>query len=162
MKQSRVLYTGFKKANARNISCTFLLLERLNKKNRFLFTNDFDYIDREVDEILDGNWDKIIMFGQKPVIKSIRVEKCAKSCGEVLYTNWNLSHIEEIMNEEHIDFKFSVNSGSSYCNHAYYRMLKGIKMRELDTKVVFIHIPYVDNFRQMSLLVNVLQNDKLF
>ena len=156
MKLNKILYTGFKKIDAKDISCSFLLLERLHTKRCFFFTNDFASIDNEVEKILEEDWNVIVMFGQKPIVKNLRIEKCAYSGDEILYSNFDLSKLERVLQEKNIDYKLSTNPGTSYCNHAYYRMLANIKSMNLNTKVVFIHIPYVDNFRQMDEVVNLL------
>lgn len=162
MKQNKVLYTGFKKAHPRDANSSFQLLERLTSKRIFLFTNDYDSIDREVEYILGGCFDEIIMFGQKPSIKRLCVERCAKCCDEILSTNYDLSKIEKIMKENCIDFKYSNNPGNSYCNYAYFQMLKLVKIKKLKTKVIFIHIPYVQNFYQMDDVLKLFNTDNIF
>ncbi len=155
--RSKILFTGFKKANARDLNSTVFLLETLPKKNYFLFTNDFDCIKREVEELFKEKWDKIVMFGQKPVVKSLRVERCARLGDEVMQTNCDLLKIESLLNSNDIAFKWSDNPGNFYCNYAYFQVLKMIELKELKTEVIFIHIPYLDNFVQMDKLRRLLE-----
>lgn len=61
MTQNKVLFTGFKKAHERDMNSAFLLLNSLKKKNIFLFTNDKVRICQEIDELLNEEWDRIIM-----------------------------------------------------------------------------------------------------
>lgn len=156
MRQSKIIFTGYKKFSARNNCSTLQLLSKLQGKNVFLFTNDYASIKKEVSELLESDWDRIIMFGQKPVVKKLYVEKCACYEGEKLTTNWNLEEIEVLLNTKFIDFKFSENAGHYYCNYAYFQMLKQVRDRGLKTKVIFVHIPYVDRFRQFEEVIQFL------
>lgn len=158
MMQNRILFTGFKKANEHDTSASLELLKELNDKEKFLFTNDYDSIDREIDKILEEHWDKIIMFGQKPALTRLSIERCASCDDTVLSTTWDLDGMCESLQKWGIDFKFSDNPGNYYCNHAYYQMLKQVADNGLDAKVLFIHIPYVDRFRQFGRVVEFLNN----
>lgn len=160
MKQSKILYTGFKKAHEKGISASEILLNETANKNTFLFTNDFDCIKEEVDELLKEEWDKIVMFGQKPAIKALRVERCAHLEERTWHSNWNLMVIANVLKDNSIDFKFSDKPGNSYCNYAYCQMLKGIHKKRCG-KVVFIHVPYMKNFEQFDEVVNLINEGKL-
>lgn len=162
MTQNKVLFTGFKKAHERDMNSAFLLLNSLKKKNVFLFTNDKVRICQEIDELLNEEWDSIIMFGQKPVIKTLRIEVCAKGEETVIDTNYDLSNIKSILDGHDIDFKVSKNAGNSYCNWAYFHVLREVQNRELKTKVLFIHVPYIDNFMNMKEVGNLLKNGEIF
>lgn len=155
--QNKILFTGFKKVNERDLNSTAFLLGNLPKEDYFLFTNDFDCIKREVEELFKEKWDKIVMFGQKPVVKSLRVERCARLGDEVMQTNCDLVEIKNILSGNDIAFKWSDNPGNSYCNYAYFQVLKMIERNELKTEVIFIHIPYLDNFVQMDKLRQLLE-----
>lgn len=159
MKQNnlKILYTGYQKIRKNDVSSSLLLLEKVDKNKTFLFTNDFDKIIEEVNVLLNEFYDKIIMFGQKPLIKDLRIEKRAFLDDEILYTNFDLNELECLLKDYNISYKFSENPGNSYCNYAYYQMLKIIKKRHLKTKVIFIHIPYIDKFNEIDKVVNLLK-----
>lgn len=158
MKRSKVLYTGFKKANEHDVSCSLQLIERLDGKNHFLFTNDFDVIQKEVSMILDNYWDTIIMFGQKPLLKKLSIEMQATIDENVYQTNFDLNILQASLKEHNIAYKLSCSPGNSYCNFAYYQMMRLIREKKLNTRVVFIHIPYLQNFEEMDIVVDFFKN----
>lgn len=158
MKQSNVLYTGFKKASLNDVNSSLNLLKMLPLRKHFLFTNDFDVISEEVTKILGENWDTIIMFGQKPLVKKLVIEKQAIIDGNIYETNYNLQQLQNSLRANNIDYKLSCKAGNSYCNYAYYQMLKQIDEKKLDTRVIFIHIPYLHNFKEMDEVVNFFKN----
>lgn len=156
MRQNKVLYTGFKKRNERDTCSSLELLNRLDDKDIFLFTNNFNAIQKEVSEVLKTDWDEIVMFGQKPVTKKLYIERCAKREGRKLTTNWNLTDLEKLLNSKDVDFRYSDDAGNSFCNYAYFEVLSQVKAKDFGTKVIFIHIPYVKNFRQFEDVVDIL------
>lgn len=162
MTRSKILFTGFKKINPRDNNSSCVLLEDLPNTRCFLFTNDFAVIDKEIDTIFEEHWDKIVMFGQKPVIKRLSVDKCAKFSDEILWSNYDFIGLKSILTENKIDFKWSENPGHSYCNYAYFRLLKKIQGSQSNTKVVFIHIPYVKNFVSYDAFRNLLLEVETF
>lgn len=161
MKQnnSKILYTGFKKVGKNGTSCSDVLLDKVDKNKTFLFTNNFDVIEEEIKSILKEDYDKIIMFGQKPLINNLRIEKRAVVENNNLFTNFSLDNLELMFKEYDISYKFSENPGNSYCNYAYFQMLKRINEQNLKTEVVFIHIPYIDRFKEINKVINLLNNN---
>lgn len=161
MNQYKVLLTGYKSSKVGNISTSLEVLEKINGDfEKFLFTNDFNIIDKEIDEIFKNNYEFIIMLGWKPLIKKILVEIEAKYNQEVLYTNFSLEYILNNLKKNNIDYAISENVGNSFCNYAYYKVLKYIKKKKLDTQAIFIHIPNLNNFVQMQQFVRMFNKFK--
>lgn len=158
MKQNKVLFTGFKKAHARDVSCSLHLIEHLKDRDTFLFTNDNEVISDEVSKLMSERWDEIVMFGQKPTIKRLAIEKQAKDAENIYETNYDLDSLQKSLEIANIRYYLSRNPGNSFCNHAYCQVLKQIRAKGYDTRVVFIHIPHLSNFEQMNEVVDFFKN----
>lgn len=158
MKQSRILFTGFKKAHKNDVNSSAILLDKIsNQFSKFLFTNDYTTIIDEIDKLFEKeNYDYVIMFGQKPLIKSLSVEVICKNKNSIIKTNFPLKKLLDVLKENNIAYKISQNPGTSYCNFAYYNVLKCLEAREWNTKVIFIHVPCKDNFRELEKFVKVI------
>lgn len=154
--QSKVLLTGYKNGSRYDRSTSKMLIEKIINYDTFLFSNDFNKIIEEVKSVASKNYDYILMFGHKPIIKKLLVEVECSIGNDYKFTNFPLKIILNLFKSNNIDYKLSETPGNSYCNFAYYQMLKYIEENELGTKVIFIHIPYKDNFIQFDEVVNVL------
>ncbi len=101
------------------------------------------------------------MFGQKLLIKNLAIEVMCKQKTNFLKTNFPLKKLLAILEKNKISYIISQNPGTSYCNFAYYYVLKYLEARKIDTKVIFIHILYEKNFTEFDALVALLnQIDK--
>ncbi len=153
MRQNRVLLTGFKKAHKNDKSCSTTLIDKVsNQYSKFLFTNDYTTIIQEIDALFETKkQDYVIMFGQKPLIKSLAIEVMCKQKKNFLKTNFPLEKLLAILDKNKITYRISQNPGTSYCNFAYYNVLKCLEVREIDTKVILL----------MSLIWKTLKNSIL-
>lgn len=158
MRQSRILFTGFKKPYKNGESSSAFLLDKISDEyDKFLFTNDYTTIIYEIDELFEKEkYDYVIMFGQKPLIKRLSIEVKCKKKKEVLETNFPLKKLLTILDEKNIAYKISENPGVSYCNFAYYNTLKCLQVRGYKTKVIFIHVPFIDNFVELEKFIKIV------
>jgi len=162
MTRSKVLLTGYQGGKG-DLSTTETLLDKVSIKcDKFLFTNDFDKIKEEVSMLIQRDYDYIIMFGQKPLIKSLSVEIECFFDNEYEYTNFPLKMILEPLKKYDIDYEVKESPGNSYCNFAYYQMLKQLESRKLLTKVIFIHVPHMKNFVEFDKVVAMLNKGGMF
>lgn len=154
MKQNRILLTGFKDVS-KNSSA--MLLNRISDKySKFLFTNDYTTIIDEIDSLFETKkYDYVIMFGQKPLMKSLAIEMICKQKKDFLRTNFPLEKLLTIFDNHLITYKISQNPGISYCNFAYYNVLKCLEARKIDTKVLFIHVPFIENSEEFERIVEL-------
>ena len=155
MKQNRMLLTGFKNSSSKD------LLDRISTNyDKFLFTNDYTKIYDEIDKLfMTKKYDYVIMFGQKPLIKRLSIELIGKQQDKIVETTFSLEPLTDILEKNNIDYKLSKNPRTSYCNFAYYNVLKCLEAREMNTKVIFIHIPFKDNFIQMKEFIKLINNE---
>lgn len=157
----KILFTGFKSKNKWEKNSSEKLMEQIKKQDTFLFFNDYTRIIYEIDEIMaKGPYDYIIMFGQKPALKRLSLEMTCKCKNEILKTNFKVDELIKILNKRKIMYKISHAIGSSYCNFAYYNLLKCMQVNKIPTKVLFIHIPFLSNFIEMDKLVDLLNKEK--
>ena len=157
MKQNKILFTGFKNSSAET------LLSQISNTccDTFLFTNDYTTIIYETDKIFQQNYDYIVMLGQKPLIKKLSIELIAKQKKEIIKTNFPVENLIQILKEKDIAYKFSEHPGTSFCNFAYWNMLKCCEINERNEKIIFIHIPYINNFVEEKEIIHLINNIKL-
>jgi pyroglutamyl-peptidase len=140
----KVLFTGFKG----EISSSKVLLDNLNKNigiDYLFLENDFEISKRQlIDKLKENKYDIIFSFGQKPVIKSVYIEKVAINKLERIETNYNYIELKNYL-EKYYKIKISENAGNYLCNNIYYYGLKYILDNKLNIKMIFIHIPYLKN-----------------
>lgn len=161
MKQSNVLLTGFKSTRF-DESSSKIFLEQITGYDKYLFTNDFECITKETPFLHLNNYDYILMFGQKPIIKRLSLELDATKNDIIINTNYQLDYLLNALSKCHISYKISHRPGSSYCNYAYYNVLEYIKNNNLKAKVIFIHIPYIKNFVEMDKCIKFFSNGGLY
>lgn len=149
-----ILLTGYKAQK----SIVLTLLDKIKSPvEKFLFTNNFNKIEQEVKKCLQNkNQDYIIMFGRKPRIKQIAIEMESRIENEIFKTNFPLEAFALFLKENKLNFRLSRSPGNSYCNYAYFHMLKYIYENNLSTKVIFIHIPFAKNFCELDKFAQTL------
>ena len=143
-RMNNILCTGFEG----NINSSKVLLDNLSKNinlDCLHFDNDFEKSEKQLTDKIKGNkYDFILSLGQKPVIKKIYIEKTGINGLKKLETNYNYMGLK-IYLEKYFRIKISENAGKYLCNNIYYKGLKYIFDNKLKTKMIFIHIPYLDN-----------------
>jgi pyroglutamyl-peptidase len=150
-----ILCTGFKgKLNSSNI-----LLDNIIKNNKidYLYLeNEFIESENQLIEKIKGNkYDFIFSFGQKPVLKSIYIEKIGTNKKNKMETNYNIVGLKCFL-EKYYKIKISENAGKYLCNNIYYKGLNYINENKLKAKMVFIHIPKINNMdiKYFSKIIN--------
>ena len=98
------------------------------------------------------NFDLIFLFGQKPLLKNkISIELVAKSDTKKLLTNFDYKQLGERLADADIQYYYSENAGTSYCNNVYYFVLNYIKGK--NTKIIFVHLPFKENLNNIDKLI---------
>ena len=146
----KVLFTAFK--GKQNMS--FQLVKKISKDALFL-TNSFQGLEKDISLIV-FEYNKAIMFGiDKTLNNQIRIETCAKYNEELIYSNFDITTLENKLKDFKIPYITSSNPTNYLCNAAYYHMLKK------NSNTVFIHIPSINGMNEglLSLLIKFF--DKL-
>lgn len=136
-----VLLTAFCNSSAE------LLLKNVKNYKTLILPND-KIKDSQIliDVIASKNFDYVISFGQRPNIKNkVHIETTAKVNDYHIDTNFDCENLNQIFAQKGVVSKISHNAGSSYCNVLYLNGLKYISANSLETKMVFVHIPYLKN-----------------
>lgn len=99
-----------------------------------------------ISAISNGSCDYVICFGQRPNIKNkVHIETTARAGDLLLNTNWAYEQLDKLLKDNGIASKISHNAGTSFCNSLYFNGLKYISDNRLNTKMIFVHIPFMKN-----------------
>ena len=103
-------------------------------------------------EICLRRYDYILSFGQKPNIKNkVYLETTARNGDSCIKTNFEYDRLKSALVSENIPVQISGNAGTSFCNTLYWNGLNYIYNRCLDTKMIFLHIPFCKNIADTKL-----------
>lgn len=137
----RILLTAF-----RGTSAELLIKSAKNYETLFLRNDKIRDSEKLIDVISDEKFDYVISFGQRPNIKNkVHIETTAKDDEFYINTNFDCDRLKALLEENGVISKISHNAGTSFCNKLYLNGLKYISQNNLDTKMVFVHIPFMKN-----------------
>lgn len=149
----QILLTAFKNTSSEK------LVESIKEFDRLIFENDKIKSVKQLEQALQNEkFRYIFSFGQRPVIKDkIHIEGRAFIDGEALETSFDIAHIQQAFERHNIAVKLSHNAGTSYCNNIYYHGMKMIAEKNLNTEMVFIHIPFIKNISISSEFFSLIE-----
>ncbi|MBR2402021.1 MAG: hypothetical protein IKB01_04505 [Lachnospiraceae bacterium] len=142
----RVLVTAFRGSSAE------LLVKNSQEYRTLILPND-KVKDSEllINAVSNRNFDYIISFGQRPNIKNkVHIETTAKDSELQVDTKFDCDRLVQLFEQNGITSKISHNAGTSFCNQLYLNGLKYVLQNNLDTKMVFIHIPFLKNIDDVN------------
>lgn len=149
----KILYTAF---NGKDNSSKILLDKIIvDKKDKLYLRNSFD---TSVKQLINKikNYELIISFGQAPLDKdTIKIEVIGKKENTLYKTDFNYSKIKEDIQKTGYKVYISEDAGNFLCNNLYYNGLKYIKEKNINCKMIFIHIPKIENISNIDLLANI-------
>ena len=154
-KHSNILITSFK---GKNNSSNLLLHKIRTSKNidKIELTNSFKTSESELSKKLSNNYKYVIALGQKPLVNELYIELKAKKNSTILDTNFPLKEIKKLFMDNNINYLISENAGNYLCNNIYYEGLNYIKQNKLDTKMIFIHVPSINQGFDFDKLAKVI------
>lgn len=146
-----ILFTAF---NGKNNSSK-ILLDLIKYDNKLYVKNSFlTSVEQLTKELEKHCYDLVISFGQAPLKQdTIRIETIAKA-DDSFKTNYDYSIIKQVL-ESKYDVNISTDAGNYLCNNLYYHGLKYISENDLDTKMIFIHVPKIDNISKIAKLAEM-------
>lgn len=107
-------------------------------------------------------FDYVISFGQRPNIKDkVHIETTARKDGNALITAFEYERLKCYLEQNGLLVKISDNAGTSYCNELYWNGMRYILEKKLDTRMVFLHVPfekYISNLKHFVEGMNVVLN----
>ena len=150
----KVLYTAFNgKSNSSKV-----LLDNINTKenNKLYLKNSFKTsVEQLKNKIKNNEYDLIISFGQAPLNRNtIKIE--TRGNNNVYYeTNYDYSKLKEKLEEKTFNVVISKDAGNYLCNNIYYNGLKYINEQKLKCRMIFMHIPEINNIDDIKKLSNL-------
>ena len=149
----KVLYTAF---NGKNNSSK-ILLDAITATDKLYLKNSFNTsVIQLIDKIKNNNYDLVISLGQAPIEKdAIKIETKA-NMKDYYETNYDFHNLKGNI-EKHFKVVISNNAGNYLCNNVYYYGLKFIYENKLKTKMIFIHIPKINNISSIEMMANVIK-----
>lgn len=144
--EKRILLTAFRNTSAE------LLLRGVTEYATLLLPNDKAEDSRMLLGMISREkYDAIISVGQRPNIKNkVHIETTAKKDGAYLVTELDCEKLRSSFEKHGICAKISHNAGTSYCNALYWNGLGHLSCAETDTRMVFVHIPFVKNIEDLA------------
>ena len=151
----KILYIAF---NGRDNSSKILLDKMsVDNVNKLYLRNSFETSVKQLINKLK-KYELVISFGQAPLEKDIiKIEILGKKDNNFYKTDFNYSKIKEDLEKTGFKVEISEDAGNFLCNNLYYNGLKYIKENNIDCKMIFIHIPKIENISDIELLANVLK-----
>lgn len=140
-----MLLTAFRSSSAEH------LIKYAKEFDSLIFPNDkVKDSEKLINKIIDGTYDYVFSFGQKPNIKNkVYIETSARTGESTVQTSFDCEQLQKLFESNRISAKISHNAGTSYCNSLYFNGLSYIQNNKLKTKMLFVHIPFlknIDNF----------------
>ncbi len=144
-RMEKVLFTAFIGTSSE------LLVQTSNYATLLLPNNKKKDAEKLFSLLQKETFDYIISFGQRANIKNkIHIETTGRNDGNSISTDVDVEYLRDLFMRNGIPAKVSHNSGTSYCNSIYWNGLTCIAKRKLNTKMVFIHIPFSKNIENMK------------
>lgn len=151
-----ILYTAFNgKTNSSKILLDYIKTDNCNK---LYLRNSFTTSVKQLNsKIKNNNYDLIVSFGQASLDKdTIKIETTGKN-NDFYKTNYDYNYLKNRL-EDKYNVIISNDAGNYLCNNIYYNGLKYIKENNLKTKMIFIHIPKIDNIENINLLSSIFNS----
>ncbi len=155
MSEKRILLTAFRGTSAE----VLVTQENIKKRYEILLLPSDKVKDSEllIEALKQGHFDYVISLGQRPNIKGkVHIETTARKNGLSMETAFDCERLKSSMEKNGLFAKLSSNAGTSFCNELYWNGLRYIGENKLDTKMVFIHVPFVKNISDMEEFARML------
>ena len=151
----KILYTAFNgKDNSSKILLDIIIVDN---KDKLYLRNSFDTSVKQLIKKLK-KYESIISFGQAPLDKdTIKIEVIGKKENTLYNTDFNYSKIKEDIEKTGFKVYISEDAGNFLCNNLYYNGLKYIKENNINCKMIFIHIPKIENISNIDILATVFK-----
>lgn len=141
----KVLFTAFQGTSSQ------LLVQSSKYTTLLLPSNRLKDAETLFSLLQNEDFDYIISFGQRANIKNkVHIETTGRNENNCISTGVDVDHLRDLFMKNGIFAKVSHNAGTSYCNSIYWNGLTYIVNHKLNTKMVFVHIPFRKNIENME------------
>jgi len=111
-----------------------------------------------VEALQQEKFDYVISLGQRPNIKDkVHIETTARKGELSIDTDFDCEGLKKWLEQNGLLSKISHNAGTSFCNELYWNGMKYLRDNNLDTQMVFMHVPFEKNTLDANLF-----GEKLF
>ena len=149
---NKTLITYFEPFGGRTTNASKEVVSLLNDYQSQELPVSWLQIESKIDEILSNGVDYLFLVGEAGSYPAITVERTAHNICNGLDNYGVTKNNEPILNDEpeeiktkfdlsNMPYRISDTAGKYLCNYVYYLALSKAK----NTKVVFIHLPYINN-----------------
>lgn len=154
----RILITAFE--GEFNSSKILLDNIKLTCSDKLYLVNDFNTCKKQLLAKLSiETYDYILAFGQKPVIKNkVYIETIGRRKDEKIESDFDYLRLQEYLIHAGYSVKISDNAGNYLCNHILYHGLRYIREKQIETNMVFLHIPVVKNISDIDDMSQVMES----
>ena len=149
MAKQRILLTAFCRTSAEllvrdvEVDLQYKVLYLPNDKAR-----DSELL---IETLEQERFDTVISLGQRPNIKDkVHIETRAHKGNVSIETSFDYVRLKAALGQAGLEVKLSDNAGTSFCNELYWNGLKFIEENELNTKMVFLHVPFERNISDVN------------
>jgi len=112
-----------------------------------------------IESLLKAHFDYVLSFGQRPNIKDkVHFEITARDGELRLETTFDCERLTLLFEQNGIPTKLSQNAGTSFCNKLYWNGLKYVEDNDLNTKMVFGHVPFEKKIEDFELFQESILN----
>lgn len=146
----KILFTAFNGIN----NSSKILLDNINcpSDDKLYLKNSYITSVSQLKKKLKNNYDLIVSFGQAPLNPNhIKIETQG-TLSNTFTTNYDYTNLKKHLESLNFHVSISNNAGRYFCNNIYYHGLKYIYENNLSMKMIFIHIPKIDNKTKFDLL----------
>ena len=145
----KILYTAFNgKSNSSKILLDNIIVEEDNKlylKNSFKTS-----VEQLSNKLKKDRYDLIISFGQAPMDKeTIKIETRGNGI-DYFETDYDYNNLKKLFEKNGFNVVISKDAENYLCNNIYYNGLKYIRENNLKCKMIFVHIPQIDNINDIK------------
>lgn len=150
----RILFTAFEGDD----NSSKILLDKIDNDDKLYLEIDFEGSEGQLKKKLQENkYDLIVSFGQAPINKDvIKIEIIGRGDREYK-TNYNYEQLADELRNDY-EVIVSEDAGKYLCNNIYYYGLKYIDDNNLNTKMIFIHIPLKDEISDFDRLAKKMKS----
>ena len=148
----RILVAGFEGED----NSSKVLLDKMNCKYKLYLENDFDNSEKQLEKKLrEKAYDEIIIFGSKPLVKSLYIELIGQKNNKKYFTKYDYEKLSKYLNLNGYKVNISKNAGNYLCNNIYFYGLELLNKKYQNIKLIFIHIPALKNIIDIDDMANV-------
>jgi pyroglutamyl peptidase len=145
----KILYTAFNgKSNSSKILLDNIIVE---EDNKLYLKNSFKTSAEQLsNKLKKDRYDLIISFGQAPIDKeTIKIETRGNGI-DYFETDYDYNNLKKLFEKNGFNVVISKDAGNYLCNNIYYNGLKYIRENNLKCKMIFVHIPQIDNINDIK------------